>query len=72
MTEKTVDEIFTKNDWSDEATRKSVYSVRKYQQSLGFTTEWTKEYAYNFIVLAKKEKQPSQAEVAKAEAKMKK
>ena len=72
MTDKTVDDIFNKNDWNDEATRKSIFSVRKYQQSLGFSTDWTKEYSYNFIILAKKEKKPSQAEIAEAEAKMKK
>jgi len=72
LTEKTVDDVFTKEDWTDEATRKAVYSVRKYQKMLGFSQDWTKEFVYNFIILAKKEPKPSQEEVAKAEAKMKK
>jgi hypothetical protein len=72
VTDKTVNDIFTKDDWTDDATRKAVYSVRRYQKTLGFTEQWTAEYVYNVIVLAKREPNPSQEEVKKAEAKMKK
>ena len=72
VTDKTVNDIFTKEDWSDEATRKAVYSVRRYQKQLGLSEQWTAEYVYNVIVLAKKEPNPSQEDVKKAEAKMKK
>lgn len=71
MVQNSVHDIFTKEDWSDEATRKSVYSVRRYQKTLGFSENWTIEYVYNFIVLAKREK-PTKEEVAKAESMMKK
>ena len=72
VTDKTVNDIFTKDDWTDEATRKSVYSVRRYHKQLGLSERWTAEYVYNVIVLAKKEPTPSQDEVKKAETKMKK
>ncbi len=65
MVENSVHDIFTKEVWKDDATRKSVYSVRKYQKTLGFSESWTSTYVYNFIVLAKREK-PSKEEVAKA------
>ncbi len=71
MVQNSVHDIFTKEDWSDDATRKSVYSVRKYQKTLGFSENWTIDYVYNFIVLAKREK-PTKEEVAKAESMMKK
>lgn len=72
VTDKTVNDIFTKDDWTDEATRKSVYSVRRYHKQLGLSERWSAEYVYNVIVLAKKEPTPSQDEVKKAETKMKK
>ena len=71
MVESSVHDIFTKDTWKDEATRKSVYSVRKYQQTLGFSESWTSTYVYNFIILAKREK-PSKEEVAKAKDMMNK
>ena len=72
MVEKTVNDIFTKNDWSDDGVRKTVASVRKYQKTLGFSQAWINEYVYNVITLAKKEPKPSQEEMEKAESKMKK
>lgn len=72
MVEKTVNDIFTNNDWSDDGVRKTVTAVRKYQKSLGFSQAWINEYVYNVITLAKKEPKPSQEEMEKAESKMKK
>lgn len=72
MIEKTVNDIFTRNDWKEDGVRKSVYSVRKYQKLLGFSEAWTAEYVYNMITLAKKEPRPSQDDLDKAESKMKK
>lgn len=71
MTDKTVHDVFTKENWKDDATRKSVYSVRRYQQLLGFSEQWTADYVYNFLILAKREK-PSKEEIKEAQAKMKK
>ena len=72
VTDNTVHDILTKNTWSDGGITKAVFSVRKYQQMLGFSEAWIQEYVYNLIPLAKKEPTPSSAEVAKAEAKIKK
>lgn len=72
VTDKTVNDIFTKDSWTDEATRKSVYSIRRYSKTLGLSEQWTAEYVYNVIVLAKMEPTPSQDDIKKAEAKMKK
>ena len=58
MTEKTVGEIFTKNDYTDAATLKAVASVRKYNQKLNFSQEWVTNFVYQVVMLAKKEKLP--------------
>jgi len=70
--DSTVHDVFTKNNWSDDGVNKTVFAVRRYQEKLGFSEDWVKEFVYNVIVLAKKEGNPSEEEVAKAEAKMKK
>jgi hypothetical protein len=72
VTDSTVHDILTKDTWNDDSTTKAVFSVRKYQQMLGFSEAWIQEYVYNLITLAKKEPMPTNDEVAKAEAKMKK
>lgn len=56
MTEKTVNDLFTKNDFDDSATLKAVSSVRKYNQRLGFSQEWITNFVYQLVMLAKKEK----------------
>lgn len=55
LTQKAVNDIFTKNDWKDDGVRKSVASVRTYQSQLGYSPEWMTEFAFNVIMLAKKE-----------------
>lgn len=70
--EKTVHDILNKDLWKDEGVRKSVFSVRKYKQMLGFSEEWMSEYIYSIITLAKKEPKPSNEEIKKAESMMKK
>ncbi len=72
MVEKTVNDIFTRADWNDDGERKAAFAIRKYQQTLGFSEQWTNEYVYNIITLAKKEPKPSQDELDKAESKLKK
>ncbi|MBO5024720.1 MAG: hypothetical protein J6C86_01075 [Bacteroidaceae bacterium] len=72
MTDKTVHDIFTKDVWTDDGVRKAVFSVRRYQQLLGFSEAWTAEFVYNIIVLAKKEPKPSDEDIKKAESKVKK
>lgn len=65
MTEKTVGEIFTKNDYSDPAVLKAVAGVRKYNSRLGFSVKWTVDFVYQVVMLAKKEPKPSDEENAK-------
>lgn len=71
VTDKAVDDIFTQNAWSDPGVQKTVFAIRRYQQHLGFSANWTKEYIYNIIILAKREPTPSQEEADKAMSKMK-
>lgn len=56
MTEKTVNELFTKNDYNDAATLKAVASVRKYNQRLSFSEQWITDFVFQIVMLAKKEK----------------
>ena len=56
MTEKTVNDLFTKNDFNDAATLKAVASVRKYNQRLNFSQEWITNFVFQLVMLAKKEK----------------
>ncbi len=69
---KEVHEVLTGNSWSDDTTRRSVASIRRYQQMLGFSEEWIKDYVCNIIILAKKAPKPSDEDIQKAEQKLKK
>ncbi len=60
MTEKTVNDIFNKNDFSDPAVMKTVVAIRQYAQKLGFSQQWTTDFVYRVVMLAKKEKQPKE------------
>jgi hypothetical protein len=62
MTEKTVNDIFNKNDYSDPAVLKSVVAVRQYSQRLGFSQQWITNFVYKVVMLAKKEKRPKEIE----------
>lgn len=55
MTEKTVHDIFTKNDWKEKSIRNESANVRKYSQTLGLSEAWVTEYVYKILLLAKKE-----------------
>ena len=57
-TQKTVNDVFTKNDFSDAGVLKTVVSVRKYNARLGFSENWVTNFVYQVVMLAKKEKQP--------------
>lgn len=60
MTEKTVNEIFTKNDFTDPAVMKTAVGIRQYAQKLGFSQQWTTNFVYRVVMLAKREKQPKE------------
>lgn len=65
MTEKIIDDILTKNNWKDEATIRTVYSVRQYKEKLGYSQQWMTEYVYKIITLAKKEPRPQAEDMEK-------
>ena len=60
MTEKTVNDIFTKNDFTDPAVLKSVVAVREYNRRLGFSQKWVTDFVFKVVMLAKKEPKPAQ------------
>lgn len=62
LTAKQVDQILTKDNWKDDGVRKSVLTVRRYQQQLGYSREWMTSYVYNVVMLAKKEPKPDDKE----------
>ena len=58
MTEKTVNEIFNKNDYKDVAVMKAVVAIRQYNKRLGFSQQWVTQFVYQVVMLAKKEPKP--------------
>ena len=60
MTEKTVADLFTKNDYTDSGVIKAVMAVRQYDKRLGFSQKWITDFVYQIVMLAKKE--PRQAD----------
>ena len=58
--EKTVNDIFNKNDFTDASVLKTVVSVRELNKRLGFTEKWTSDFTFRVVMLAKKEKQPKE------------
>lgn len=59
MTQKTVSDIFTKNDYKDAGVMKTVISIRQYDKRLGFSQAWVTSFVYQVVMLAKKEPKPS-------------
>lgn len=58
MTEKTVHDIYTKNDYKDAGVVKTVLDVRELNKRLNFSEKWSTDFVYRVVMLAKKEKQP--------------
>lgn len=65
MTQKTVNDIFTKNDFTDAGVLKTVASIRQINKRLNFSQEWTTDFVYQLVMLAKKEPRPADDEQAK-------
>ena len=65
MTEKTVDDIFNKNDFSDASVLKTVVDIRQYDKRLGFTQKWVTDFVYQIVMLAKKEPKPKEENTTK-------
>ena len=55
MTEKTVSDIFNKNDYSDAGVMKTVVAIRQYDKRLGFSQKWITDFVFQVVMLAKKE-----------------
>lgn len=55
MTEKTVGDIFAKNDYKDAGVMKTVMAIRQYNKRLGFSQKWITDFVYQVVMLAKKE-----------------
>ena len=53
MTEKTVGQIFTKNDFTDPGVIKTVLQVREYARRLEFSQAWITRFVYTVVMLAK-------------------
>ena len=49
-----------KNDFSDAGVMKTVVAIRQYSQKLGFSQEWTTDFVYKVVMLAKKEPRPKE------------
>ena len=62
MTEKTISDIFNKNNYTDQSVLKTVVEVRQYDKRLGFSQKWTTDFVYQVVMLAKKEKKPQNEE----------
>jgi hypothetical protein len=65
MTEKTVNDLFDKNDYKDAGVMKAVRAVRQYDKRLGFSRKWITDFVYQVVMLAKKEPKPAQEEKKK-------
>ena len=63
MTEKTVNDIFNKNDYTDPGVLKTVVAIRQYSAKLGFSQQWTTSFVYKVVMLAKKEPRPKDEDV---------
>lgn len=62
MTEKTVNDIFTKNDFKDPSVTKTVVAIRQYDKRLGFSQKWITDFVYQIVMLAKREPRTSNDE----------
>ena len=55
MTEKTVRDIFAKNDYRDAGVIKVVLAIRQYNKRLNFSEKWVTDFVFQVVMLAKKE-----------------
>ncbi|MGN1375956.1 MAG: hypothetical protein ACI4V5_05305, partial [Prevotella sp.] len=60
MTEKTVGDIFHKNDFTDAGVMKTIVAIRNYDKRLGFSEKWITDFVYQIVLLAKKEPKPKE------------
>lgn len=65
MTEKTVNDIYVKNDYKDPSVIKSVLNVRELNARLNFSQKWVTDFTYQVMMLAKKEPRPKEEDEKK-------
>ena len=63
MTEKTVTDIFNRNDYKDAGVMKTIVAIRTYDKRLGFSEKWITDFVYQIVMLAKKEPKPKDEDV---------
>lgn len=62
MTEKNINDIFNKNDFTDAGVMKTVLAIRQYNKRLNFSEKWVTDFVYKIVMLAKKEPRPKTEE----------
>ncbi len=65
MTEKTVSDIFNKNDYKDAGVMKTIVGIRTYNKRLGFSQKWITDFVFQVVMLAKKEPRPKSDDIEK-------
>ena len=65
MTERTINNLFDKNDFSDAGVLKAVAAVRQYNRKLGFSRKWITDFVYQIVMLAKNEPKAKEDRSAK-------
>ncbi|MDD2437253.1 MAG: hypothetical protein PHG27_03155 [Massilibacteroides sp.] len=55
MTSKTIHKILTRSEWTDISIQKAAWSIRKYQEALGYSEQWIIDFVYQVLLLAKKD-----------------
>ena len=60
MTQRTINDIFNKNDFSDAGVLKTIASIRQYNKRLGFSQKWVTDFVFQVVMLAKKEPRPDE------------
>jgi len=63
--EDCVHDICNKTVWSKDDVHKTAASVRLYKERLGYSEKWMTEYAYNVLMLAKKQPKSKDSEAKK-------
>lgn len=58
MTQKTVSDIFHKNDFNDPGVMKTVVAIRQYDKRLDLSETWITDFVFQVVMLAKKEPKP--------------
>ena len=66
MTEKTINDIYGKNDYRDPGVIKTVMSVRQLSQRLGFSRKCATECVYQIVLLAQQEPKQNKNVATKA------